>query len=187
MKGSTFSTVRRNILKLRDNKLLTIGEPKKRKAMRLELTTKGLATLLLEGDLQDEELVKMNEKIFQNDFGNLLTKKAFFLLKPVFADVFSKSLLEIRPKYNLKFFDEKWFHHIYHKTLETNIARSSNRYHREFEKKGIWLSKEESDKEALAFLGNMPQELFDKLPKKTKSNFDKLRKKYPEFKVSRDE
>jgi hypothetical protein len=85
------------------------------------------------------------------------------------------------------FFDEKWFYEIYHKTLKRNTDKATRKYHIEFEKAGVWKTNAETEKEVVDFLGNLPQELFDKLPKKTKENFGKLRRKYPELKVSREE
>jgi len=164
-----YATVYRHVKKLQKIGLITTfqgrprknGKPDKRGAEKLELTPKGLATLLIDGDLQEEELIKVNEKIFQQDLENILPKKSLFMIKPVFAEVFSKSLLEIRPKINLKFFDEKWFNHIYYKTLDSNIARAIRKYHVEFEKEGVWLSKAEADREAQEF-----RELLDKFRKK---------------------
>lgn len=189
-----YASVWRHIKKMQKDDLLYVkenlrknGKPDKRETEMPELTPKGLATLMIDGDLQEEELRKANEKIFQKDFEKILPKKDFFMLKPVFADVFSKSLLEIRPKINLKFFDEKWFYQIYYKTVSSNIKHAIKKYRPEFEKEGVWLSEEEAEKEVVDFLGNLPQELFNKLPRKTKENFGKLRKKYPELKVSREE
>ena len=185
IEGSTFSTVRRNLYKLQDNELVKIGTPEKRKAMRLELTSKGIATLVIEGELKEEELREVNKRIFRKDFPSLSPKESFYL-EPLFVDVSSKTLLEIRPKFNLKFFDEKWFLNIYYRTLERNISKVIKKHHVEFEKAGIWVSEAEEEKGWLEFVGNLPEEFFEKLPKKTKGNFDKLRKKYPEIKLARD-
>lgn len=73
------------------------------------------------------------------------------MLKSVFAEVFSKSLLEIRPKINLKSFDEKWFNYIYHKTLRKNVGQAIGKNRDEFVKAGVWLSKEETEREAREF------------------------------------
>ena len=184
--GSTFSTVRRNLYKLQDNELVKIGTPEKRKAMRLELTSKGIATLVIEGELKEEELREVNKRIFRKDFPSLSPKESFYL-EPLFVDASSKTLLEIRSKFNLKFFDEKWFLNIYYKTLERNISKEIKKRHVEFEKAGIWVSEAVEEKGWLEFVGNLREEFFDKLPKKAKERFDKLHRKYPEIKVSKEE
>jgi len=158
IKGSNYATVWRHIKKMQKEGLLTVSEAQRkngktdnRNTILPTLTNKGIATLLIDGNLQEEELIKINEKIFQKAVGNILTKKSFFMIKPVFAEVFSKSLLEIRPKINLKFFDEKWFAYISDKTLNKNIGQAIGKNRDEFVKAGVWLSKEEAEREAQEF------------------------------------
>lgn len=158
IKDSNYATVWRHIKKLQKDGLLSIseaqrknGKPDKRNTILPTLTDKGIATLLIDADLSKDELMKINEKIFQEDFAKILNKKSFVMLKPVVAEVFSKSLLEIRSKINLKFFDEKWFNYIYNKTLTKNVGQAIGKNRDEFVKAGVWLSKEEAQREAQEF------------------------------------
>lgn len=109
---SNYATVWRHIKKMHENGLLTVdkarrknGKADQRKTEILNLTNKGLATLLIEGNLQEKELSSVGQKFFQRHFsGKLLT-----LINPVMASIFSDAMLRIKPRVNLKFFDEKYF------------------------------------------------------------------------------
>jgi hypothetical protein len=75
---SNYTTVRRHIKRFQKEKLLrTIrtlrkdGKPDNRKAESPELTPKGLATLLIEGDLKEEELKKAMTNTLQKDYAAL--------------------------------------------------------------------------------------------------------------------
>jgi hypothetical protein len=168
IKGSKFSTIRRNIYKLQENKLITIGKPEKRKAMKIELTSKGLATLLIDGDLQEKELRELNKEIFRENykkrsqsdayavidfFDDLLIDKKDLslnqrsLIESYLGEIFVNSLLEIKPKVNLKFFDGEWFYEVYVKAIGNAVFKAREKYPIGFEKLGIWKSLTEKERQ----------------------------------------
>jgi hypothetical protein len=175
IKGSTFSTIRRNIYRLRDIELLKVGEPEKRKAMKIELTSKGLATLLIDGDLQEKELRELNKEIFRKhyeerssiksdsqsdayalavfyddlltDKKHLTSKRYLSLIESYLEEIFVNSLLEIKPKVNLKFFDEEWFYEVYVKAIGNAVFKAREKYPIGFEKLGIWKSLTEKERQ----------------------------------------
>jgi len=177
--GSTFSTIRRNIYRLRDIELLKVGEPEKRKAMKIELTSKGLATLLIDGDLQEKELKEENKEIFRKHYQERsslksdqqsdayasaiflddllvdkkrLSPKLCSLIESYFGEVFVNSLLEIKSKVNLKFFDPEWFYEVYVKAIGNAVFKAREKYLFEFEKAGIWATEEERQEAIREFL-----------------------------------
>jgi hypothetical protein len=147
IQDSTFSTVRRNLYKLEEDGLIKIGEPEERNAMEIQLTPKGIAKLLIESDLQKEDLLLVGKKILQKDFNKLLPK-TFSQIEPFFTDIFCDSLLEIRPKINLKFFDEKWFIEVYIDSTISSIKKAIKKYEALFEKEGIWATKAERERDS---------------------------------------
>ena len=92
--SSSYQTLRKN------------GKPDKRGTEKLELTHKGLATLLIEGDLQKDELVEAGRISLQESFGIL---PAGFLRGVNLEEIFANIFLKMKPKVNLKFFDETHF------------------------------------------------------------------------------
>ena len=112
IKDSNYATVWRHIKNMQKDNLLVVagarrknGKADKRKTKIPELTRKGLATLLIEGDLQKEELVSVGKKFFLRYFSQRLLE----LVNPVMANIFTDAMLRIKPKVNLRFFDEKYF------------------------------------------------------------------------------
>jgi hypothetical protein len=110
---SNYTTVWRHIEKMQKDNLLTItkaprknGKPDKRGTKKPELTLKGLATLLIEGDLQKEELIEAGRKALQKDFRHLPEQ---FLREIDLEETFANIFLKMKPKVNLKFFDETYF------------------------------------------------------------------------------
>ena len=83
-----------------------------------KLTSKGLATLMIEGNLQKKEFLSVGRKIFEKYF-----KKMPISTEPFMTDVFSDTLLEIKPKVNLKFFDEKWFREVFNIAFNKSADR----------------------------------------------------------------
>ena len=113
MRESNYPTVRRHIIEmLKDGLLSTVenlrknGKPDERRTKKPELTNKGLATLLIDGDLQKDELVKVGRISLQRSFGNL---PEGFLRGVDFEGAFADTFLRMKPKVNLRFFDEIYF------------------------------------------------------------------------------
>lgn len=148
MKESNYATVWRHIRKMQKEGLLTTvkvprknGKFDKRGTEKPELTWKGIATILIEGDLQEKELGAMN--IFQDEFSKIPISA-----RPFMMDVFCDALLEIKPKVNLKFFDEKYFRETYlNATIDASV-KAVKKYRAKFEKEGIWATEEEMEEEA---------------------------------------
>jgi len=145
IKGSNYATVWRHIKKMRKEGLLTFsdaqrknGKPDKRKTMLPKLTNKGIATLLIDGDLQKEELFRIGRRVFLKTY-----KKIPISAEPFFTDIFSDSLLELKPKVNLKFFDEEWFREISRHVWRKSAEKAVKKYRAKFEKEGIWATEKE--------------------------------------------
>lgn len=145
IKGSNYATVWRHIKKMRKEGLLTFsdaqrknGKPDKRKTMLPKLTNKGIATLLIDGDLQKEELFRIGRRVFLKTY-----KKIPISAEPFFTDIFSDSLLELKPKVNLKYFDEEWFLEISRDAWRKSAVKAVKKYQAKFEKEGIWATEKE--------------------------------------------
>ena len=131
------------------------GKPDKRKTEIPRLTSKGLATLLIEGDLQEKELLSVGRRVFLKTYKKLPQKA-----EPFFTDIFTDSLLELKPKVNLKFFDEEWFREV-SAFVFNNVARKAvKRYQPKFEKEGIWATEKELEESDL--IGQALRDLIDK-------------------------
>ncbi len=145
---SNYTTVWRHIKNMQKDNLLTItkaprknGKLDKRKTQIPTLTPKGIATILIEGDLQEKELGAMN--IFQDEFSKIPASA-----RPFMIDIFCDALLEIKPKVNLKFFDEKYFRETYlNATIDASV-RAIKKYRAKFEKEGIWATEKEMEEQA---------------------------------------
>lgn len=145
IKGSNYATIWRHIKKMQKEGLLTVseaqrknGKPDKRKTILPKLTNKGIATLLIDGDLQKEELFPIGQRIFLKTY-----KKIPISAEPFFTDVFSDSLLELKPKVNLKYFDEEWFREISRDVWKKSAEKAVKKYQAKFEKEGIWATETE--------------------------------------------
>ena len=110
---SNYATVYRHIEKMRTEGLIRTaktqrknGKQDKRETKKPELTLKGLATVLIEGDLEKEELASAIRRVLQNEFNKLPQE---FLTKAKMDNVIANMLLKLRPKVNLKYFDEEYF------------------------------------------------------------------------------
>jgi len=182
-KKLNYVTILRHIKKMQKNGLVNSesnlrknGEPDKRKAMKIELTSKGLATLLIDGDLQEKELKDLNKEIcakrnkecssiesgsqsaayaVTNFFDDLLINekhlsrlsRKYSLIESYLEEIFVNSLLEIKPKINLKFFDEEWFYEVYVKAIGNAVFKAREKYPIGFEKLGIWKSLTEKERQ----------------------------------------
>jgi hypothetical protein len=125
LRNSNYASVHRCIKKFQEEKLLRIierprkdGELDKRKTKMPELTHKGLATLLIEGNLKEEELKKALIKTLQKDYDSL--PPSFLGITKV-DEIFASTLLRMRPKINLQFFDEKYFNQIFNVSLGESL------------------------------------------------------------------
>jgi hypothetical protein len=61
----------------------------------------------------------------------------------VISGCFVDSLLEMRPKINLKFLDEKWFREVYGYAVVSSSERLLKNISLYLEKEEIWVSEEE--------------------------------------------
>jgi len=126
------------------------GKKDGRETNVLKLTNKGLATLLIDGDLGEDEIICAGKRLIEK--GNFEVWS-----KSLMAEVFKNSLISIRPKVNLKYFDEKWFREIFlYSTIdavEETIKKNKDR----LVKQGVWASDEELQREG--------EELIDALSK----------------------
>ena len=113
IEGSSYSTVWRHIQKMEKDNLITFVEAyrkngeidKRKKKGKPKLTNKGIATLLIDGDLKKEELLSVGKKIFLTYLG----QNIFLIIQPLFTEIFSDALVSIKPKVNLKYFNEEYF------------------------------------------------------------------------------
>jgi DNA-binding PadR family transcriptional regulator len=146
---SNYATVWRYVKKMLEDKLLTVsqikrkdGKPDKRNTQILSITNKGVATFLIRGNPTREELLKIGSKSWQPLLENLSMEERF-LTEAFFADSFADSLIEIKPKVNLEFFDEKWFFEVWSQANVKALKKAEEKYRPEFEKKGIWVTEKE--------------------------------------------
>jgi hypothetical protein len=124
LKGSNYATVLRRIKRMEKHGLLKTvkvrrkdGRPDKRGTEKPELTAKGEATLIVEGDLQKEELVSVGRKVLEEGYGDFPAN----LLQGInVGEVFASTLLKMRHKINVKFFDETYFN----RTFNISFAES---------------------------------------------------------------
>jgi len=168
LEDSNYATVWRHIKKMQKDNLLTVNEARRkngkvdnRKTEILKLTNKGIATLLIEGDLQQKELFSVGKKIFLKTY-----KKIPLSAEPFFTDIFTESLLELRPKVNLKYFDEQWFREVSRYVFNIASRKAVKKYQSKFEKLGIWATEEELKKasifdEAVSDLFNQEEKMED--------------------------
>jgi hypothetical protein len=114
---SNYATVWRYIGRMKSDGLLAItkplrkdGKPDKRGTEKPVITPKGIATLLIDGDLQKEELRIAGLKILQRNFSDIPNK--LWRVMPL-EEIIADALLNIKPKVNLKFFDKDYFLEIF--------------------------------------------------------------------------
>jgi len=63
--------------------------------------------------------------------------------EPFMTDILSDSLLEIKPRVNLKFFDEKWFREVSRIAFKNSAVKAVEKCQAKFEKEGIWATEKE--------------------------------------------
>jgi hypothetical protein len=132
LEATNYATVYRHIKRMQRNGLLSItkvarknGKLDKRGTEKPELTTKGLATLIIDGDLQKEELIKVMEKTLETDYSDL---PATFLATTNVDQIFANTLLKIRHKVNLKFFDEAYFNETFDVCFAESLIEELKRH-----------------------------------------------------------
>jgi hypothetical protein len=122
VKESNYATVWRHVKKLNQQGLVIIeqdkvrkdGKPDKRNPKKAGISPKGLATLLIEEDLKEDELRIIGLKILQEGFGTMPPE--FWKIIP-FEDFLATALEKIKPKVNLRYFDQKYFIEIFSTSL----------------------------------------------------------------------
>lgn len=138
-----YTTVWRHIATMEEDGLLDIIKTQDgRKTEIPKLTSKGLATLLIDGELEKKELKEIQRKVLVKLFKKKLPKEAEPMMD-FMADVSSDALLGIRPKVNLKFFDEKWFYEASKHAFNESALKAVKKYRAKFEKEGIWATEKE--------------------------------------------
>ena len=122
---SNYATIWRHIDKLKKDGLLRITKPSrkdgkldKRKTEKPVLTPKGMATLIIEGNLQKDETRSIMLKFIDKKLSHITDIK-FWKIAPI-QDVYADAVLKIKPKVNLEYFDEDYFT----ETLVTELFQS---------------------------------------------------------------
>jgi hypothetical protein len=125
LEDANYATVYRHIKRMQKNGLLSAtkvprknGKLDKRGTEKPTLTIKGLATLIIDGDLQKEELIKVMEKTLKTDYSDL---PATFIAKTNVDEIFPNTILRMRPKINLKYFDEEYFNETFNIALAESL------------------------------------------------------------------
>jgi DNA-binding PadR family transcriptional regulator len=115
--GTNYATVYRHIKKMQKNGLLSTtevarknGKQDMRGTKKPELTTKGLATLIVDGDLEKKELIIAGKKVLQTEYSDLSED---FVQDTNVNEIFANTLLKMRHKINLKYFDEDYFNEVF--------------------------------------------------------------------------
>jgi DNA-binding PadR family transcriptional regulator len=125
LEDTNYATVYRHIKRMQKNGLLSTtkvprknGKLDKRGTEKPELTTKGLATLIIDGDLKKEDLTKVMNKTLNKDYSDV---PATFIAKTNVNEIFPNTILRMRPKINLKYFDEEYFNETFNIALAESL------------------------------------------------------------------
>ena len=125
LEDTNYATVYRHIKRMQKSGLLSTtkvprknGKLDKRGTEKPELTTKGLATLIIDGDLKKEDLTKVMNKTLAKDYSDL---PATFIARTNVDEIFPNTILKMRPKINLKYFDEKYFNETFNIALAESL------------------------------------------------------------------
>ncbi len=117
LNGTNYATVYRHIKKMQKEGILKSrcgarknGQQDARGTAKPELSAKGLAILIIDGDLQKDELIKAMEKELSKGYEDLPPS---FLSETHIDIIFADTLLRMRHKINTKFFDENYFNRIF--------------------------------------------------------------------------
>jgi hypothetical protein len=132
LEDTNYATVYRHIKRMQKEGLLSAtgalrknGKNDERGTQKPELTFKGLATLIIEGELQKEQLQRAAMKALQSDFGVSIQ----LLLGTRIDEIFASTLLKIRPKLNLKCFDGQYFNQVFNTSLLESIFEQAGKIH----------------------------------------------------------
>jgi DNA-binding PadR family transcriptional regulator len=122
--GTNYATVYRHIKKMEKEGLISgvSGERKngakdERGTTKPKITSKGLAKLIVEGDLKKDELVRALKRELVKNYGDL---PASFVSESHVDEVYVNIFEKIKHKINLKYFDETYFD----KTLTISLIES---------------------------------------------------------------
>jgi hypothetical protein len=128
---SNYTTVWRHIKRMQKEGLVSAapvstknGKHDKRGTEKPELTTRGLATLLIEGDPKKEELQALSRKTFDS----ISVSRELFEETRI-EEIFADTLLKVKYKVNLKFFDELYFNQIFSISLLESIFEQREKIH----------------------------------------------------------
>jgi hypothetical protein len=117
LEGRNYATVYRHIKKMQKNGLLNTskvarknGKQDMRGTEKPELTLKGLATLIIDGELQKKELIIAAKKVLQTEYSDVPED---FIQDTNINEIFANTLLKMRHKINLKYFDEDYFNEVF--------------------------------------------------------------------------
>jgi len=139
--GSSYATVWRHIQKMENDKFITFVEAyrkdgeidKRKKKGKPTLTTKGVATLLIDGDLKKEELLSVGKGLFLTYFG----QKIFLIIQPLFTEIFSDALISVKPKVNLKYFNEDYFVEVLVQSFVESLIENSAKSNLKIDQKDL--------------------------------------------------
>lgn len=139
--GSSYATVWRHIQEMKNDKLITFVQAyrkdgqidKRKKKGKPTLTTKGVATLLIDGDLKKEELLSVGKELFLKYFG----QKIFLIIQPLFTEIFTDALMDIKPKVNLKYFDEDYFVEVFVTSLVESLIENMTKSNLKIDQKDL--------------------------------------------------
>jgi hypothetical protein len=120
---SNYATVWRHVKKLNQQGLVIIEHDKLRKDGKLDkrnpkkagISPKGLATLIIEEDLTEDELRLLSLKILQEGFGSTVPPEFWEIIH--LEDLLATVLVKIKPKVNLRYFDQTYFMEIFSTSL----------------------------------------------------------------------
>ena len=146
IRWSSYPTVLRHINDLKTEGYLEESEALRKDGKRdqrdtriMNLTNKGLAYLLQDGNLSDDDLVDVGLSVMEK---RLKEDDPF---RPIMAEVFLESLQTIRPRFNLQFWDEDWFEKMLNESYNEALHKAMKRHKNELEEKGLWRGELEKD------------------------------------------
>jgi hypothetical protein len=132
LQGRNYPTVRRHIKKMQKNGLLSTtsvarknGKQDMRGTEKPELTMKGLATLIVDGDLEKKELIIAGKKVLQTEYSDLSED---FVQDTNVNEIFANTLLKMRHKINLKYFDEDYFNEVFNFSFAETLFNELNKH-----------------------------------------------------------
>jgi hypothetical protein len=129
---SNYATVYRHIKSMQRSGLLNAtkvkrknGKQDNRGTEKPELAPKGFATLIIDGDLEKEELIRAMERELNKNYGDLPLS---FLPETKVDEIFVDTLFKMRYKINLKFFDEDYFNRIFNLSFAESLLEQIKKH-----------------------------------------------------------